>query len=66
MTLTEYFQKGQMTRQAFAAAVGVSPVTVYRWERGHRLPVKHFVRIAEVTGNEVTPNDFVPTGEAAQ
>lgn len=64
MTLTEYFQLKQMSRQEFASAIGVDPVSVYRWENGSRLPVRHFARIAEVTDGLVTANDFV--GEAAQ
>jgi DNA-binding XRE family transcriptional regulator len=66
MTLTEYFQTQPMTRQEFAVSVGVDPVTVYRWENGKRLPVRHFARIAEVTEGKVTANDFVQPQEAAQ
>lgn len=64
MTLTEFFQQAKMTRREFASALGVDPVSVYRWENGSRLPVRHFARIAEVTDGLVTANDFV--GEAAQ
>lgn len=66
MTLTEYFQLNQISRQEFASAVGVDPVSVYRWENGTRLPVRHFARIAEVTNGAVTANDFVQPHEAAQ
>lgn len=66
MTLTEYFHTGNHNRQDFAAALGVDPVSVYRWEKGTRLPVRHFARIAEVTGGAVTANDFVQPQEAAQ
>lgn len=66
MTLSEFFQLQQMTRQEFAACLGVDPVTVYRWENGKRLPVRHFARIAEVTDGKVTANDFVQPDEAAQ
>jgi DNA-binding transcriptional regulator YiaG len=66
MRLTDYFEQGTMTRQEFAAALGVDPVSVYRWERGQRLPVRHFARIAEITDNRVTANDFVQPNEAAQ
>jgi transcriptional regulator with XRE-family HTH domain len=65
MRLTDYFEQGAMTRQEFAAALGVDPVSVYRWEKGQRLPIRHFARIAEVTGNRVTANDFVQQ-ESAQ
>lgn len=64
MTLTQFLQFKNMTRQEFASALGVDPVSVYRWENGTRLPVRHFARIAEVTEGLVTANDFV--GEAAQ
>ena len=66
MTLTEFFHTKQMTRQQFAAVLGVDPVSVYRWEKGSRLPVRHFARIAEVTDGKVTANDFVQPHEAAQ
>jgi transcriptional regulator with XRE-family HTH domain len=66
MRLTEFFQLNSMTRQEFAAAVGVDPVSVYRWEKGQRTPTRHFARIAEVTENRVTANDFVQPHEAAQ
>ena len=66
MRLTDYFEQGGMTRQQFAEALGVDPVSVYRWERGQRLPVRHFARIAEITDNKVTANDFVQPSEAAQ
>lgn len=66
MTLKEYFQLGKMTRQEFAAALGVDPVSVYRWENAQRLPIRHFARIAEITNNWVTANDFVRPGEVAQ
>jgi transcriptional regulator with XRE-family HTH domain len=66
MTLKEYFQTGRMTRQQFAAALGVDPVSVYRWENGLRLPVRHFGQISELTNELVTANDFVRRDEAAQ
>jgi transcriptional regulator with XRE-family HTH domain len=66
MRLTDFFQQGLMTRQQFADALGVDPVSVYRWEKGQRLPVRHFARIAAVTENRVTANDFVQPDEAAQ
>lgn len=66
MKLSDYFDLGKMTRGEFAAALGVDPVSVYRWERGLRLPVRHFARIAEVTQGNVTANDFVRHQEAAQ
>lgn len=66
MNLTQYFQFKNISRQEFASAVGVDPVSVYRWENGTRLPVRHFARIAEVTEGKVTANDFVQPQEAAQ
>lgn len=66
MTLSEFFETGRMTRQEFAAAMGVYPVSVYRWEKGQRLPVRHFARIAEITSGWVTANDFVQRQEVAQ
>jgi len=66
MTLTEFFQLKYLSRREFASEIGVDPVTVYRWENGSRLPVRHFARISEVTNGRVTANDFVQPSEAAQ
>lgn len=66
MKLSDYLQRNKINRTDFALAMGVDPISVYRWERGIRLPVRHFARIAEFTGNEVTANDFVQPAEAAQ
>ena len=66
MRLTDFFHLNVMTRQEFAAAVGVDPVSVYRWEKGQRIPTRHFAIIADVTKNRVTANDFVQPIEAAQ
>lgn len=66
MRLSDYLQRHKINRTEFATAMGVDPISVYRWERGIRMPVRHFARIAEFTGNEVTANDFVQADEAAQ
>lgn len=59
MKLTDYLTKTKTTRKDFAAALGVDPITVGRWERGDRVPVNHFAQIARLTKGKVTANDFV-------
>jgi transcriptional regulator with XRE-family HTH domain len=63
MKLSDYLSKTKTERKDFASAIGVDPITVWRWERGHRVPIHHFAQIAKLTKGKVTANDFV---EAAQ
>jgi transcriptional regulator with XRE-family HTH domain len=59
MELSTYLSKTSTSREEFAAALGVSPVSVYRWEKGDRFPIRHLAEIAELTKGKVTANDFV-------
>ena len=62
MKLTAYLNIKKIDRQEFAKAIGVDPITLYRWEKGKRFPRKHIQKIMEATKNKVTANDFI--GEA--
>ena len=60
MTLSERLAKTGQTPKAFAAAAGVSFQTLYRYLDGSRTPrPKMQRRIAELTGGDVQPNDWV-------
>jgi 3,4-dihydroxy 2-butanone 4-phosphate synthase/GTP cyclohydrolase II len=59
MTLADFISSTKTSRSAFAAAIGVSNVSVTRYLQGARIPSKdEMLRIAEVTKGAVTPNDF--------
>ena len=40
--------KSGLSREAFANKVGVTPETLFEWERGHRLPSKSHQRILKI------------------
>jgi transcriptional regulator with XRE-family HTH domain len=59
MHLTQYLADRKMSVSAFAEAVGVTPQAVHRYLNDERLPQREvMLRIIEVTGGEVRPNDF--------
>ena len=61
MDLRSYLDVRDMSIAAFADLLGVSVQTVHRYVNGDRLPRPDvMVRIAEVTGGAVKPNDFYP------
>jgi len=63
MQLKTYLEKDNTTQEQFAETLGVAQATVNRWINGTRMPrPAHMRRIAEVTGGEVTANDFVGEG----
>ena len=62
MTLYEYLRTHDLTPTAFAARVGVEPITVSRWIRGERFPRPDMIhRIAVATDGAVQPGDFFQT-----
>lgn len=65
MKLAKYLETNNMDRRAFAKAIGVDRVSVYRWETGKAFPIRHLNKIIAVTKGKVTANDFV-CGDAAQ
>lgn len=62
MTLSDYLSTTKTTETAFAAALGVSQVTVHRYIKGKRFPDKDTIlRIEELTHGGVRPSDwFLP------
>jgi len=66
MKLTDYLAQPHVSRQNFARALGVHVDSLYKWERGDRIPRKNMLaKIAEQTGGAVRPADFFEQGEAA-
>lgn len=67
MRLRTYRDQQGLTQDELGALIGVSGVTVSRYEVGARIPGKaEMLRIVEVTGHAVTPNDFYDLPTAAQ
>lgn len=67
MTLGHYLQHHGLTAAEFADRIGVSPEATRRYAAGARIPHQAvMVRIFEVTGGVVTPNDFysLPTSSS--
>lgn len=63
MKLDQYLAINGLTDDAFAQTLGVAHrLTVNRYRRGLRVPRPSIMRrIAEVTGGQVTANDFIET-----
>lgn len=60
MKLSAWMKARNMTLEAFGQLVDADKSTVSRWADGSVVPRPAKQReIAEVTGNEVLPNDFV-------
>jgi transcriptional regulator with XRE-family HTH domain len=60
MKLSEYRKSAGLTLGQFAEIVGVSDITIGRYERGERTPKpKIMTQIVRVTDGAVTPNDFL-------
>lgn len=59
MTLSEYMRNSQLDDEAMASLLGCSAGAVKKWRYGERVPrPDQLKRIAEVTGHQVTANDF--------
>lgn len=59
MTLADYLRNTGLTHSAFAAKLGVSQVTVYRWVTGRRFPDhKMILKVEEATNRKVKPADW--------
>lgn len=68
MKLGEYLDCHGLTHTAFAAQIGVSVQTVWRYAQGTRHPRPAIMRrIIEVTDGQVRPQDFLDqqSGRAA-
>ena len=72
MKLSAFMQKQNLDDASFARLLGDCQTTAVRkWRLGERFPrIEQLRRIAEITNNEVTPNDFAgvsqPRTEAAE
>lgn len=59
MDLESYRNKNGITRKQFAQMIGVTQMTVGRYERGLLIPSPENMRkIYDVTGGQVSPADF--------
>lgn len=64
MDLLTYRQESGESREQFGQRVGVSAVTVWRWERRVDRPSwPKMDAITKVTGGKVTAADFVKTAD---
>lgn len=60
MKLDQYLRDNSITEAAFAREVGISQAHVHRLRTGGWPSMGIAVRIREVTGGQVTADDFVP------
>lgn len=59
MKLKTYIESHGLSPARFAAMIGVSQPAVHRYVHNGRIPQRAvMLRISEVTGGKVTPNDF--------
>lgn len=59
--LREYRSAHGLSQENFARSVGVQKAAISRIEQGKRIPSMSLIsRICEVTGGELTANDFMP------
>lgn len=66
MKLSDYLKRHNVSRDQFAALIGVDRVSVYRWETGKAFPIRHLSKITAETKGKVTANDFMQPSVAAQ
>ena len=60
MKLKTYRKQLGLSREKVAAALGVTGVTVWRWETGRMVPSPPVLKkIAKWSAGAVTPNDFM-------
>ncbi len=63
MDLRAYLTRHNTSISAFAEAIDVTAMAVYRYLSGERIPRPEVMeRIVAATGGEVRPNDFYPAG----
>lgn len=63
MTLEQWLAQRSMTRRELAKVLGVHPVTVTKWTRGHARPRGQTMhRIEAQTAGAVRPADFYRGG----
>lgn len=67
ITLSAYLEQNGVSIKAFAAAIEVAPMTVYRYVRGKNRPEWDVLeRIKRVTGGQVTADSFMPQSPSAK
>lgn len=67
MKLKDFRKQRGLSRQAVATALGVTTVTVWRWETGASVPgLKQIQRIRTWSLGAVQLDDFVPVEEPAK
>ena len=66
MKLSAYLSSNELSDAEFAAAIGVERQAVHRYRSGLRVPTKAVLtKIFEVTGGQVSANDFFDFGDAS-
>lgn len=59
--LKRWRRRARLTQEQVAARIGVAKSSISRWEKRERIPEpQYWPAIVEITGGEVTPNDFMP------
>lgn len=59
MTLQEYLKINKIKKKDFAEQLGVNRLTITGYTKKRRRPTrKNMNKILELTGHQVTPNDF--------
>ena len=67
MTLKEWRKQNGFTQDQLGGQIGVSGVTVSRYETGERIPENTVMQsIFSVTAGEVTPNDFYGVADCSE
>jgi len=67
MKLAQYLSSNDLTETAFADLIDVSQVTVNRYIRGERFPVREIIlKIESTTGGQVSAADWYAPAEAAK
>jgi transcriptional regulator with XRE-family HTH domain len=59
MNIAAYREANSLTQADLAATLGVTQSTVARWEAGSMPARDMLARIAEITGGQVMPNDWI-------
>jgi transcriptional regulator with XRE-family HTH domain len=60
MRLKEYRERQHMTREQLSGLLGVSMVTIWRWETGQAYPrASELKKISDWSKGKVTPNDMM-------
>ncbi len=65
--LAAWRRRAGLTRKAFAAQLGLSALTLWRYERKGQVPKPAILaRIREATGGALRPEDFYPASRGAK